>query len=71
MVGVWIALQDENEEKTDVSNVIHRLAQISFNYFSSNINTPNLRNNLVNFVFVVYGEREPNRADLIRKEKMD
>ena len=54
MVGVWIALHDVNEEKTDVSNFIHGLAQSSFNYFSSNINTPNLRNNLVNFVFVVF-----------------
>ena len=65
MVGVWIALQDVNEEKTDVSNfillVLHKY--LILKNFSSNIdNLPNLRNNLVHFVFVfvvVFGEKRP------------
>ncbi len=57
MVGVWIALQDVNE---DVSNfILLVLYKTHLKYFSSNIDTPpNLRNNMVNFVFVfVYGEK--------------
>ena len=63
MVGVQIALHDVNEEKYIALHKSH------FKNFSSNINTPNLRNNLVNFVFVVYGERGPSLP--IREEKMN
>ena len=51
-----------NEEKTNVSTFILLVLHKShFKNFSSNINTPvNLRNNLVNFVFVVvYDEKRP------------
>ncbi len=64
VVGAWIALQDVERRKNGCLNIYTPgLAQIShFKNFSSNIDTPvNLRNNLVNFVFVfvfvVYGEK--------------
>ena len=65
VVCAWIALQDVERRKNECLNFYTpRLAQIShLKYFSSNINTPpNLRNNMVNIVFVfvfVFGEKRP------------
>jgi hypothetical protein len=57
-----------NEEKTNVSIFILLVLHKShLKYFSSNINTPvNLRNNLVNFVFVVVVIFEENIFRLVR-----
>ena len=58
---------------TKMSQILYMVLHKShFKNFSSNINTPvNLRNNLVNFVFVFGLVKRGPSSDLIREEKMD